>query len=161
MSDLKTPTNKFLNRKALFEQKTNEERTKRFSGNTIRNMILSSRGDSLSNDELYNHYSEYRRHKYACLFSFALIPGATYFYTRSLKLTLFSLAPAYAVDCFLKWSLTVPSSNSFQFGHRSYMEFLKTALGMNLIQFATPLDKWEPGHGTIPMKEWIERNTYR
>jgi hypothetical protein len=151
--------NKFIERKNDLIKSTNELYSRQYGGNNIRNLILSTRGDALPNEELYNHYYEYRRKRLACLFSFTAIPIATWLYTKQPKYVLLSLLPAYLFDKGLCKLLTGQSTSSYQFGFHSYQHFYKVIYCLNNLKLVEPADKWH--NGKRDYKEFIERNTYR
>jgi hypothetical protein len=151
--------NNFLNRKSQLAEAESKFLQRKCSGNQLRNMILSCRGDSLSNDELYIHYKEYNRKKFACLFSFLVIPGLTYLYTKQAKLALLSLIPAYVFDKFLHWNISLSASNSPNYATKSHENYLKTVYAFNKLIQATSNNKWHSK--PLNEKEFIERNTYK
>jgi hypothetical protein len=148
-----------LETKKVVEQKGYDRKTSLYQGNTIRRLVLCSRGDSLSNDELYNHYKEYRRLRLAKLLTYTLIPGATYYCFKKPKYVILSLLPALTIDIALQFWLRRPTTSSFKFGEKSYDSYIRLTLAMNLLGTSTHADKWNPT--TINHKEFFERNSYR
>ena len=153
---------KILNRKIDTEKNQDKILYKYSDHGVIRQMILSSRGDSLSNQQLTRHYYDLRIRKLISNL-FYLLPIAAYGFYRKTNLLLLFI-PCHLVSNYLYKHVnmsTFGSDYSYNFAKRSMDEYYGNILVPNFKKLATMEDKWNISKNQIPHKEWIERNDYK
>jgi hypothetical protein len=154
---------KIIDRKNIVHKKQDELNTQYSDAGIIRQMILSSRGDSLSNEHLILHRSELRIRKFISNIIYVL-PLAAFAYFKTGRSLVFSLIPSFILsNNFYKYGKIskYPSDYSYSFAERSMKEFYGNILLPNFKKIASPEDKWNSSKNQIPHKEWIERNDYK
>ena len=147
-----------LSRKKLYEQQLNENYNKLASSHLIRQGILLSRGDSLTDEDLINHRRDVRLRKLAKL-AF-VIPFLEYYFIGMKRGFLISIPITMAVYYKLHNLSFSKTEYTYGFSEKAMLEHVSIAANFNLMRIGTPDDRWTKNNAIL-YDQWLARNEYK